>query len=480
MNDVDGVGRGAVVGIVAARQLAAPGALGRSGDRLAAAAGAVLGGALLGACIAISPQLGCAVAVVLVVLLLFVASPSAGLLALWAVWLLTPGLRRVLGLVEPSVTADPLSAAPFVATAALAAVQIARARLEPDTGRVLLLALAGLAVGVPAGAVAGPSAMLYGLVAYGGAVLAFVLGRSEAAGSMHDVSLHRALAVAVPALALYAIAQYFLPLAAWDSHWLASVDFTSIGAPEEGHIRVFSTLNAPGTLAAVLGVSLLCALAADRPGVWTLAGAALAAAALALTYVRGAWIALAVAAIVIALLGRTRASRLMFGAGVVLVGAALVVGPATPTTAAFAERLQTFGTLETDTSATERVATPLQLLPEALTRPLGHGLGSAGEATRLGPESELVAPDNGYLSLLYQLGPAGVLLVLAAAAIPLSAIARHVIAGGARDPESILLLATGVFLLVLLFTGDIFYGVTGVVFWFLLGRALTVSQAVRP
>lgn len=468
------------MGIAAVRRTGLAPLWDRPGERAGAALGAILGGTVLGACIAVSPQLGFAVALVLVVVLLFVASPATGLLALWAVWLLTPGLRRVLGLLEPSAAADPLSAAPFVATAALAVVQIARTRLDAGTRRVLLLALAGLVVGVPAGAAAGPAAMLYGLVAYGAAVLAFVLGRSEAAASLHDLSLRRALAVAVPVLAVYAIAQYFVPLAAWDSQWLATVDFTSIGAPEEGRVRVFSTLNAPGTLAAVLGVALLCVLASDRLSGGTLAGAALALVALGLTYVRGAWIAFAVAALVIAVLARTRAPRLLLGAGVLLVGAALVIGPATPTTAAFSERLESFGTLGTDTSATERVATPSQLLPEALGRPLGHGLGTAGEATRLGPASELVAPDNGYLSLLYQLGPAGLLLVLAAAAIPLIAIARRVLAGRARDPESVLLLASGVFLLLLLSTGDVFYGVTGVIFWFLLGRALTVSQAVRP
>src|SRR4051812_40899109 len=100
---------------------------------------AALGGCVLGVCTVVSPQLGCAVALVAMVAVLYATSPSVGLLALWAVWLLTPGLRRVFGLLGPYQQNDPLSLAPFVATGAVACVHLTQTRLDPHTRRVLAL-----------------------------------------------------------------------------------------------------------------------------------------------------------------------------------------------------------------------------------------------------------------------------------------------------------------------------------------------------
>jgi hypothetical protein len=445
-----------------------------SADRVLTVLAVVVGGCLIGICTVVSPQLGCALAMTAGVVLLYMASPPVGLLALWATWLVVPGLRRLFGLLGPYLESDPLSAAPFVATAVVAGIQIARTRLDATTRRVLALAGAGLAVGVPAGA-ASPEAMLYAVAAYGGGVLAYVLGRTERAGAMEDLTLRRALVAAAPAVALYGIAQYFLPLTAWDARWLQTVDFTSIGAPEEGRVRIFSTLNAPGTLAPVLAVALLFFMASPRVRIVSAIGAVIVSAALALTYVRGAWVAFAAAALVVAVMARTTAARVTVGLCGLLVAGALVAGGSTPTTAAISERLQTFGSLESDASASERLTAPSRIVPDAIARPVGHGLGSAGEATRLRPDSALQSPDSGYLSLLYQLGPVGFLLVMAALAIPAHVIARHVLSGGARDRESVLLLAFATFAVIVLFFGDLFYGVTGVVLWYLLGRGTAVA-----
>jgi O-antigen ligase/polysaccharide polymerase Wzy-like membrane protein len=445
-----------------------------SADRALTGLVVLVGGCLIGICTVISPQLGCAVAMTGGVVLLFAASARAGLLALWATWLVVPGLRRLFGLLGPYLEADPLSVAPFVATAAVAAIQISRTRLDAPTRRVLALAGAGLAIGVPAGA-ASPDAMLYGVAAYGGGMLAYVLGRTERAGSVDALTLRRALVVGAPAVALYGIAQYFLPLTAWDARWLETVDFTSIGAPEEGRVRVFSTLNAPGTLAPVLAVALLFFMASARMRTVSAIGAVVVGTGLALTYVRGAWVAFAVAALLIAVLARTAPARLTVGLCGLLVVGALAAGESTPTTAAISERLQTFGSLESDESAKERRAAPATVVPEAAGRPAGHGLGSAGEAARLRPGSTFKNPDSGYLSLLYQLGPVGLLLVMAALAVPIRVIARHVIVAGARDRESVLLLAFAAFALVVLFFGDLFYGVTGAILWYLLGRGTAVA-----
>ena len=444
-------------------------------DRAATTALAALGGCALGACIVLSPQLGAAVAFVGAVVLAYLASPSLGLVSLWSLWLIMPGVRRVFGLFGSYVSIDPLSAAPFVATVAISGIQVARSRLDAETKRVLGLALLGLAVGVPAGA-SNPAAMMYALIAYGGGVLAYVIGRSEQAGSFDALSLRKTLVIAAPLLAAYGIAQYFLPLAKWDQRWLNSVDFTSIGAPETGKIRVFSTLNAPGTLAPILALALLCYLASNRVRVAVLVSTVVVLVAFALTYARGTWLAFAAGAVVLMFLAPTRSGRAIFGLCTLLVLATMAAGSSTPTTRAFSHRLETFGSLGSDTSANARTSLPLTIVPHAVTRPLGAGLGSAGEATKLGTAGPLTSPDNGYLSMLYQLGPAGAVLFFAAAFAPLRAITRRVVVQGARDRQSVVLFSTSVFTVVLLIGGDLFYGVTGVILWYLLGRAMAVSR----
>jgi O-antigen ligase len=432
-------------------------------------------GCLVGACTVYSAQLGCAVALAGAVVVLFVASPASGMLALWALWLLAPGIRRLFGLLGPYLGADPLSAAPFAATVAIAGIVIARTHLDVRSRRVLGLAAAGLAVGIPLGA-ANPQAMMYNLIAYGAALLAFVIGRYERARTLEALSLRRALVVGAPLLAVYGLVQYFSTPPKWDRLWLDRIEFGAIGAPEVGKLRIFSALNGPGTLAAVLALALLCYLASKRPRAVVLAAAALATAALALTYVRTTWIAFGVAALVLALLLRTATARLMAAVGAVLVVAALTVGQGNPTTAAFADRLLTFGSLQSDTSANARSNLFTTRTPEAISRPFGHGLGSAGQATKLGGDEELQDPDNGYLSILYQLGPGGFLLFFAALFLAVGPVVRGVIADGRRDREIALLFAVIVFVLVQLAGGDLFYGITGVMIWYLLGRGVAVTQ----
>jgi hypothetical protein len=139
-------------------------------------------------------------------------------------------------------------------------------------------------------------------------------------------------------------------------------------------------------------------------------------------------------------------------------------------------RASTFGSLNGDVSARARVATPLQVLPSAVTQPAGHGIGSAGEASRLGPSSQLRNTDNGYLSLIYQVGPFGFVLVLGAAMVGLARAAGNL--GRYRsDPLDVLVLGMLGFLMVGMLGGDLLYGVTGMIFWYLLGVAVKRSEA---
>jgi O-antigen ligase len=283
--------------------------------------------------------------------------------------------------------------------------------------------------------------------------------------------MHTLLALA-PALSAYGCYQYFGGLPAWDETWLSSVDFITTGAPEEGHIRVFALLNSPGTFAGVLGLAACAYLTSRAVGPWRLLAAGAVIMALALTYVRSAWVALIAAALVYVVITRGRGAGRVVTAAAACVLLVIALGAIAPGTGdAISERFSTLGSPQEDRSANDRVNLRLSLIPEAAAAPLGHGLGQAGEATRLGGYTGLIHSDNGYLALLYQVGAVGFLLVAAAVAGFCGPLFRKVCRDRGRDPTGAFLATALAFLFVLLSAGDVLYGVTGVMFWYLLGRA---------
>ena len=197
--------------------------------------------------------------------------------------------------------------------------------------------------------------------------------------------------------------QRFLPLPSWDQEWLDATDFVSIGggASEDDAVRVFSSLNSPGALAPLLALSLLCYLtpaarAADRRR-----RRAMLPIALSLTFVRSAWVAL------IAgghgprgRLARAAAPALVLGAGAVIAALTIAACAGQRDRAATSRPLRdASAATRPTTSSMERPATLGETLPAALQAPLGHGLGTAGEASKLEVDNaELRAPDNGYLA----------------------------------------------------------------------------------
>jgi O-antigen ligase len=194
--------------------------------------------------------------------------------------------------------------------------------------------------------------------------------------------------------------------------------------------------------------------------------------ALALTYVRSAWVSMMAAALVYVAITRGRGAGRVIAAAVACVLLVSGVGAVSSGTAsAISERFSTLGSPEQDRSANDRVNLRLTLVPQAAAAPLGHGLGQAGEATRLGGYTGLVHSDNGYLALLYQVGAVGFLLVAAVIVAFCGPLFRRVWRDRGRDPTGAFLATALAFFFVLLSAGDVLYGVTGVMFWYLLGRA---------
>ncbi len=437
---------------------------------LAAAAAIVAGVAPAPAGFAM-PQLVAATAVLVGVAGAYLRSPAAGLVALWGLWLLAPGNRRMLGLTGPYLSADPMALVPFVATAMVASIELSRrAGLPSGARRLLALAALGDLIGVPVGFLQSPPAMVFALLAYGSALLGFVLGYADRARTVGELAISRTLLFLAVPLSAYAVYQYFGGLPSWDDRWLESVDFITTGAPEEGRIRVFSTLNSPGTFAGVVGLAVCVVLTVRAVTPWRLLALSGVLVSLALTYVRSAWVALIAAVLVYLALTRGRgARRVAIGAlGCALLFAALT-GISSTTGDAVSDRFSTLGELEEDKSANDRVDLRLSLVPQLATAPLGQGLGQAGEATRLDASTGLAHSDNGYVAQLYQVGPVGFLLLMTAIVALCRPLFREVWRDRGRNALGVFLATALSLLLVMLGAGDILYGATGAVFWYLIG-----------
>ena len=173
----------------------------------------------------------------------------------------------------------------------------------------------------------------------------------------------------------YGVLQY-LVAPEWDRFWLTNVikiGITSFGLPEPLGIRVFSTMNSPGTFAAVMMSGLLLLLSGK--GTLRFFATAVGALALLLTLVRTVWGGFTVGILVfITSLKANLQMRLIVT--ILIVG--ICVFPLTtvePFSQVINARLQTLSNVQEDGSYQERAETYNRVLGVALFEPLGNGLG---------------------------------------------------------------------------------------------------------
>jgi O-antigen ligase len=251
------------------------------------------------------------------------------------------------------------------------------------------------------------------------------------------------------------------------------------GSKQAGNFRAFSTLNAPGTLGAVLAVLMALCLAARRPTPYVLIVAGLGLACMAVTFVRSAWLALLVAMLLTAAIGRGRyLPRVLLLASLVFA-LVFVLGPRSTIGAQVVERASTLTDLGQDTSTQSRLATTSTILPIAIRQPVGVGIGAVGQARKLADSPEERSfPDNGYLGILYQTGPVGFALIVG----PL----LWALIWSLRQPSSrewrALKVSCGVALGTLLFLeigADVLYGVTGPMVFYFAGLLLRIGETSR-
>ena len=264
-----------------------------------------------------------------------------------------------------------------------------------------------------AAAVGSVSAAAFELVQYLAPMLAgiWLAGQELTVGP----ALRRLAQIVLPCagiVAVYGIIQWVQP-PPWDVLWVEGSRFVAADSPVPFGMRVFSTLNSPGPAADFFAVTMIFALPLvrlSRVWVWPLLGAI--GAALLLTLIREAWVALVVGTAVYLIASPKRLSAIptlliltgLIGASAFALPALLGSGSGSDV---IVSRISTFGDVGHDSSALARQGEISDALSQSLVNPLGAGLGNIGAAARLGSNSgsELGnVLDSGYLARLVELG----------------------------------------------------------------------------
>jgi len=189
----------------------------------------------------------------------------------------------------------------------------------------------------------------------------------------------------------------------WDLFWLINVGYGSFGIPEAMKLRVFSTMNAPGTLAPWIMTGLL--LLFSSKSIIRIPAAIFGYCTFLLGLERTAWIGWVVGLSVIMFLasGRTRV-RILIG----LVTAALFVVPfavAGPFSEIIAARVQSFTDGKDDVSYIARYEGHKRFFRDAWDAPFGKGIGAMDKEYAIDIESEAMGPhDSAVVELVLSLG----------------------------------------------------------------------------
>jgi hypothetical protein len=183
--------------------------------------------------------------------------------------------------------------------------------------------------------------------------------------------------LALVGLSLYGIYQY-LTMPSWDAYWMHNSGMGSIGRPQPFQVRVFSTMNSPGSFSAYLMAGLLLALPAR--GVLRLPAIASGTTALLLSLVRTSWLGLAVGLVFLLLFGRSMRARFGIVAGLICLPIVLMaIGKLPGSDQLVGKRIGTVSTLQSDDSFNARGAGYRDFFSRDLgENPLGSGLGVAG------------------------------------------------------------------------------------------------------
>ena len=412
-----------------------------------------------------------------------------------ALWVFIPELRR---LVDWRIGAGVGSVLPLVPLAAmLPAALTLRSWANGVAGIVFVLMFAATSyaavVGFASGNGLGPVIYTWADFLLPLAFGAWLAQRAatDAAGFARFTRIVLFLAAGSAAYGIIAYAT----LPPWEAQWLSSGAFTvSTGVAAPFGFRVYATMNNPGIFATFVALVLLLNVPnfVHRRALDLMAGS-VCFAALALSLVRSAWIALAVGLIVYLVLSPARAkltSAVLIIVGLLTVPAAAIVAlpGGADAMSGVVTRFSSLTDIGNDDSANDRSSQIEGAYQMAINAPFGAGLGRFGAVTQLSTsDGEVDYIDSGYLARFVELGLFGTLAMGAAFALTLIAgVTAAVSARRARFGDVALhcsLFGIQAAMVWLMFSGDLLRASPGMLFWiatFILIGAVERARSVAP
>jgi hypothetical protein len=393
----------------------------------------------------------------------------------WWLWFLTPLVRRLVDLQGGYDSVNPVLTAPLLVTGLCL---FSLLRHLPTLARWSLLPLVPILISLiyaypigiqNTGVMAASFSLLQWLVPV---ALGFHLATDVRRYPAYQATTRRAFTWAALLLGVYGIWQFINPLP-WDVYWMLNADMTTIGQPVPHEVRVFSTLNSPTPFAMVMLVGLLMLFSASSI-THVLVGVP-AYLAFLLTLVRTAWGGWAIGVWIYASYLRPSARlRLAASVGLLAIVAATVI--ASPLGSRIERKVESFALLSEDKSLAVREATAWAVLELILNEPLGRGLGATGSAKRLASGGTETF-DNGLLNVFFSLGWMGGLLYLGATLYLMAGlIARF---EPRHDPIPKVARAVGFATFAALLSLNTLIGVSGAMFWGLLGLSIGARSWYR-
>jgi hypothetical protein len=399
----------------------------------------------------------------------------------WVLWLwyLSPFCRRLIdyrgGWVDPS----PVLLAPHLATvvAGLALFGRPPVILRSRASVPLLMALAALAYGTAIGLLrVDAKHVAISLINWLSPLTlgVFIFTRWREYPAIRE-TLRRTWLWGVAIMGAYGVYQ-FIAGPPWDLYWLINVGYGSFGVPEATKLRVFSTMNAPGTLAPWIMTGLLL-LFANRL-VIAVPAAIFGYCTFLLGLERTAWIGWLVGITVILILSRMRVRINIIAA---LIAMSLFVVPFAiggPFAEVIAARMRSFTDGKDDVSYVARYEGHKRFFADALESPFGKGIGAMDKEYAIDIESEAMGPhDSAIVELILSLGWFGAAIYLGAIVSIVYSTLRT--APNRDDLFQIVSRAIIVSIFVQFPLGSVMIASPGVILWCFSGAELAAQRYYR-
>jgi hypothetical protein len=422
-------------------------------------------------------------AIALLAAVLAARKPARYLQLLIWTFLLAPGLRHYVEWHLGYSQSDPIMLAPYLAVLAATptvVLHLLTLRRYAVPG-LILVGLVTFGIGLTLATGDLHNALVTGLRWLSPVWVAFyILAHARQLPAMRTAVL-AAFAVAVPVAAIYGIVQFTI-VEPWDAAFMRAAPYSevaSFGYPWPFGVRVFGTMNSPGSLAAMLATGILLLLPRARRFAWI--GILAGFMTLFLTTQRAAEGGFVIGTLVAALVTRERRLRRGLGrmaVALIIAGGVLLL---IPETGAKLERtFNSVANIEHDDSAQERSAQYANFLPMLATEMLGRGIGWADNPVY--QNGEPASLDSGFIDTMVALGvPGGLLFLVTIGALTARGLR---IAGRSGDPGAAMEAAAAVFGLAQLPMGSQHTGEHGVFLFLALGlllaRAAVLAAPQRP